>query len=238
MPTVINAAFIGDSHGMIVHAAAAKNEMTFQTEITSASATFRHAYFDTDETGALKFLMEAGRVDPERHTAAKVNYRINKANIMSASFQSLFNAPLPIFSNIGMSARPFALQMTAQKNASLSRKMMKMAVHEYFSDFHAQYVEITKHCPKVACFYSPTRFTDITCDAWKIYDEVVATSLGDLGVDILDLRAVLGDKNLLLQPEYYPTPEDDGVHANDAWGMKIIDAIQTHEYLQDGSNPL
>jgi len=228
MPTVIKAAFVGDSHGMIVQSAAAENGITFQAPITAASAIFAQAKFVREEGDtAADFQMAADRVDLERHSAAKVKHRINKAKAMTAAFQAVFEDPLPVFMNIGTSARPFALKMAAaSKNAPMSRKLMKIAAQEYFADFRAQYAQIVTHCPEVICFYSPTRFTAETRDIWLAYDDMVAAEMGDLGVEMLDLRAELGDDDLLLREEFYPTPEDDGVHAGHAWGMAVTEAIQ------------
>ena len=240
MPTQINAAFVGDSHGMIIQAAAADAGITFKHPITAASAMFAESRFAPDDAGKPTFQPAAGRIDPEVHAANKIAQRLKKAHTLTGAFQSLFANPVHVFANIGTTARTLVQRIvTSQKSngqtgQAMSIKLAKRAAKEFFQDFRQQYAEIALHCPEVIFFYGPTRFTPETRDLWLAYDEAIAAEIAEIAVDMLDLRSTLGDDDLLLLPEYYPEPDDD-VHANAKWGMDVMTAIQAHKSLQTGT---
>lgn len=239
MRTEIDAAFIGDSHGMIVQSAADQNGIFFRLPITAASATFAHARFVENTNDQPEFIVDPERLDPERHPATKIKHREHKASLMAKSFRDLFDAPLPVFANLGTTARPFVQRFTrlqqdsGQPAYSFSRKLVKRAAQEFFTDFRAQYAEIAKYCPDITCFYGPTRFTPETRDLWLTYDDAISTELKSLGIKMMDLRGDLGDETLMLRPEYHAENPEDPVHANAAWGMAVIDAIQRNLATRD-----
>lgn len=228
MPTKIEAAFIGDSHGMIVQAAATDNQITFRHTITSASAMFGGSTLSASPDGTLLLNLAANRIDPEVHSAEKVKQRLKKAKDLARGLENLFEEPVPVYSMVGATARTFALRIvTANSGQKMSRKLAKHAAKEFFTDFRQQYSEIAKHCSEMHVIYGPTRFTPETHDLWLAYDEAISEELAEIGVNTLDLRADLGDETLLLRPEYYPDP-DDFVHANAAWGLAVAQAINQH----------
>jgi hypothetical protein len=233
MPTVIEAALIGDSHTRAIETAADERDITFRRPITAASPMFLNARFETRDDGQIAFIPDAHHFDTTAHPEKKVQNKTAKTRKLSASFNGLFETPLPVFINIGTTAHTFVTRIIAAqdaanlKNAFVSRNLATKAAHEYFSNYKAFYTVITQHCPDVTCFYGPTRFTARTQDLWLSYDEAIASDLTELGVKILDLRADLGDATLALRPEYHVDNAEDQVHANAKWGHAILDAIQS-----------
>jgi len=233
MPTVIEAALIGDSHTRAIEAAATARDITFRRPITAASPMFLNARFETGSDGHIAFVPDAHHFDTTAHPENKVQNKTAKTRKLSASFNGLFADPLPVFINIGTTAHTFVTRITSAqdaanlKNAFTSPKLANRAAREYFQTYRNFYAVIAQHCPDVTCFYGPTRFTPRTQDLWLAYDAAIASDLTDLGVKILDLRADLGDTTLALRPEYHVDNADDQVHPNTNWGHAIVDAIQS-----------
>ena len=237
MPTVIDAALIGDSHCRAIEAAAEAQGVTFRHTITGASPLFLHAAFTTAEDGDLAFSPAPSHFDPATQPEKAITNKRAKTRKLTQGFRALFAEPVPVFITIGTGAHAFVSRITtAQDSARLtdpfvSSRLARKAASEFFADYRALYQVIAQACPQVACLYAPTRFTDRTRDLWLTYDDNLEHEMLELGVEILDMRRTLGDDTLHLRPEYHVDNPDDQVHANPAWGAAVLDAIRAHPFL-------
>lgn len=234
MKTVIEAAFVGDSHGTTVQVAGERNDIVFRYPITAASAMYVGSSLIDDAQGNITFQLQPFRLNEERNGVDRAKHRAHKASQLGNRFKKAFDSSLPIYSNIGMTARNFVLgtmsaaRANGQDAATMSTKIAKASAADFFHGYADLYRFMLARSPRVTAFYGPTRFDPETKHIWMAYDEVVRQTLTGLGVEVIDLRAQFGDEQLQLRPEFGKEPEDDGVHANDAWGLQILDAIQNH----------
>lgn len=241
MPTVIEAALIGDSHCRAIEAAAVAQDVTFRHTITGASPLFLHAAFTTGDDDQLAFTPAPSHFDPATQPEKTITNKIAKTRKLTQGFRALFANPVPVFITIGTGAHAFASRIvTAQDSARLtdpfvSRGLARRAAGEFFTNYRALYQVIADHCPQIACLYAPTRFTDRTRDLWLAYDDNLASEMADIGIEMLDLRSSLGDDSLHLRPEYRVDNPDDQVHANPVWGAAVLDAIRAHPFLHGPS---
>ncbi|RJE81721.1 hypothetical protein [Paracoccus sp. JM45] len=232
MKTVIDAAFVGDSHGTTIQVAGERNEIVFQCPITAASAMYVGSTLADDGEGNITFEMQPFRLDEERNGVARAKHRAHKASQLGTAFKKAFNSNLPVYSNIGMTARNFVLGIVSAANANgqdpanISTKIARAAAEDFFSGYAEFYKFMQARAPRVTAFYGPTRFDPALRHIWMAYDDVVRDTLKGLGVALIDLRAEFGDEQLQLQPQFGREPFDDGVHANDAWGLRILEVIQ------------
>jgi hypothetical protein len=234
MKTVIEAVFVGDSHGTAIQVAGERNDIVFQCPITAASAMYAGSKLVDDGVGNIIFEVQPYRLDEARIGVERVKHRAHKASQLGTRFRQAFDSQLPVYSTIGMTARNFVLGIVSaaaangQDAANISTKIAKAAAEDFFSSHKEFYEFIVARAPKVVAFYGPTRFEANMRHIWMAYDNVVRDTLTGLGVELIDLRAEFGDEQLQLRPEFGREPIDDGVHGNDAWGLRILEVIQQH----------
>ncbi|WP_146612622.1 hypothetical protein [Paracoccus sediminilitoris] len=242
MTTEIDAIFVGDSHGMIMQSAAAAHGIKFKYPVTAASATFGGATMRKSENGGVVFEIAASRLDPDRVKPEKISHRLQKANSIRQKLSVAFKTGLPIYSNIGMTARNFVLGIVTAAKANgedpslLSKKMMRLAAEEYFQQFVSQYDTMKASSPRVTAVFGPTRFEHSSRALWMSYDDTAARMLRERNIDILDLRGDFGNEDLLLREEFYGQP-DDGVHGNDHWGLMTVRKIAEHCQRASSDSP-
>lgn len=233
MPTVIRAVFVGDSHGIIMRSAAENAGITFEHSITSASAMFLGSTLTLQDDNHLRFAIAEFRLDTSRVAPETVAHRLHKASFIEQQFQSAFDTGLPVYSNIGMTARNFVLGIATAAKANgedvstISAKMLRIAAREHFEPYAAMYETMVQKAPRVIAVFGPTRFNEDTKALWMGYDDVAISMLKERGVEVLDLRQAMGDDHMLLRSKFYGDP-DDGVHGGDAWGLAVVHAIQEH----------
>lgn len=234
MTTVIEAAFVGDSHGAIVEQAGRDAGIVFRAPITAASAMFLGSSFVSDEKGGIAFRIDQARLDDARVDPQRAKHRLHKSQLLSSRFQSAFSAGLPAYSNIGMTARNFVLGLAAAAKANrqdagdISGKIARLAAQDYFRGYRDFYAMMLTAVPTVTCVFGPTRFPAALSRIWMAYDDVVVDTMQTLGIEIIDLRAELGDETLQLRPEFGKEPVDDGVHGNALWGRAVVNGIAAH----------
>lgn len=233
MTTMIEAVFVGDSHGMIMQSAAAEDGLRFRHPITAASAMFAGSTLTLDDQDQAVFQIDPGRTDAARIAPEKAAHRLHKGKAIEQLFRKGFATGLPLYSNIGMTARTFVLRIATAAKANgedpsaMSAKLARMAASEFFQPYADIYATMARQAPKVVAVYGPTRFDEATRNLWLAYDDAVRRMLEERGVEVLDLRAQLGDDQLLLRPEFHGDP-DDGVHGGKHWGATVVRAIADH----------
>lgn len=238
MPTVIEAALVGDSHCRAIEEAAAAQDISFRQVITAASPLFHHATFTQDSDGQVCFTPTASHFDATQQPANRIANKRSKAQKLTTAFRKLFANPLPVFISVGTGAHAFVSQITSAQDAAglndpfVSQRLAEKAADAYLTEYRAFYQVIAQYCPQVAFLYAPTRFTPRTRTLWQAHDTALASALSEMGVTALDLRSALGDKTGALRPEYWVENTADQVHANTAWGAEVIAAIRTHPTVQ------
>ncbi|MDN5567770.1 MAG: hypothetical protein L0G27_03300 [Paracoccus sp. (in: a-proteobacteria)] len=234
MKTVIDAAFVGDSHGVIMIKSAEAAQLEFKRAITAAAPNFIGAEFSEAEDGSVHFQISQFRKDDQFFGEERTQRFARKAAKLDVLFRQTFNLRLPIYANVGMTAVHFVRDLTAaaqangQDAALMSAKIARAAAQDYVDGYLQFYATLAKMAPKVVCLFGPTRFQPEHRHIWMAYDDVMSAGLTGLGIAILDLRQQFGDDQLLLDRRYYKDPGDDLVHANADWGLESVQAIQTH----------
>lgn len=133
MTTVIESAFAGDSHGMIMADAGEKAGISFRKTITAAAANFMGASLIGQDDGRIEFQMDDFRKDAEFFGQEKTERFARKAARLGVLFDQAVQQELPFFSNIGMTAIHFVRDMTAAAQANgedaalMSAKMARFA---------------------------------------------------------------------------------------------------------------
>jgi len=233
MPKIIDAVFVGDSHGIIMQTAAETADIRFSHPITAASAMFAGSSLSTDDTGKVEFQIDQLRLTRQEIDEKKAKHRQTKAKKITNSFRAAFDSGLPVYANIGMTARTFvsgvahAAKANKEDISLISKKLARLSAKSFFTEYAAFYKELRERSPSVTVVFGPTRFVEQNKTLWLAYDEMVVKTMEELDIEVLDLRAELGDENMLLRSEYYKEP-DDQVHGNDVWGLAVIDKIIAH----------
>ncbi|MDO5648009.1 hypothetical protein [Paracoccus sp. (in: a-proteobacteria)] len=219
--------------------AAFRHNICFEMLECRASPVFLNASLEYDPGGLHVFNISPEYLDAGTYGEHKVRKRINRQGIITKAIRKASATRLPVYTNIGMTATHFSRQLAVAASANgedpslLSSRSIKAAAQEYTRKYADFYSSLVRMFPCVVAFYGPTRFEDHTKKAWLIYDDVMRRIMDELGVHLIDLREQLGQDGLLLAPEYNKEPDDDGVHANDSWGLfvanKIVEDIRRRE---------
>lgn len=232
MKTVIEAALVGDSHAAIMINSAEDAGLQFKCPIAAASPNFVGAGFITDAEGGVHFRISEFRRDEAFFGSEKTERFARKAAKLDVLFRLAFNWKLPVYANVGMTAVHFvndlmaAAEANGQDGALISAKIARATAEDYIADYLHFYETLVRHAPSVTCFFGPTRFRPENRHIWMAYDQVMAGHLADMGIRILDLRSAFGGDDLLLDRRYHKESGDDLVHANDQWGLEVVQAIR------------
>ncbi|RJE81580.1 hypothetical protein [Paracoccus sp. JM45] len=233
MTKILEAAIIGDSHAKVIALAAEESGILFRKVMTASFQNYVDATLEYSAADGLKFQMsEFNRQKDLRADETKNNRVAHRAKNLTTTLNQIVNLKLPVYVNVGMTAVYFvrSLIVAAKENGQdpglISRKVAQAAAEEHFESYARFYESLVQHVPDVTCFYGPTRFTPDMRHVWLAYDDVAAKRLSQIGIEIIDLRAKLGDDGLLLDPRYYRTTDDDQVHGNADWGLSVINGIQ------------
>lgn len=232
MTTVIDAALVGDSHASVMIKSGEAAGLEFKRAIAAASPNFVGAEFVTGQDGRVDFQLSQLRRDDGFYGADRTERFARKAAKLNVLFRQAFALKLPIYANVGMTAIHFvrdimtAAQANGQDGTLISAKIARATAEDYIADYLRFYQTLVRMAPSVTCVFGPTRFLPENRHIWMAYDGVISERLTGMGIRILDLRGRFGDDRMLLDPRYYKSPNDDLVHANDQWGLEMIEAIR------------
>ncbi|WP_378946201.1 hypothetical protein [Paracoccus sp. R86501] len=233
MKTVIEAALVGDSHASVMIKSGEAKGLEFKRAIAAAAPNFIGAEFTTDDDGKTRFQISQQRRDDTVFGADRTERFARKAAKLDVLFRQAFDLNLPIYANVGMTAIHFvrdvttAAQANGQDGTLISARIARAAAEDYIAGYLRFYRTLVHKAPMVTCVFGPTRFLPENRHIWMAHDRVISEHLTGMGIRILDLREQFGDDQLLLDRRYYKDPGDDLVHANDQWGLEVIEAIRT-----------
>ncbi|WP_108503140.1 hypothetical protein [Paracoccus indicus] len=232
MKTVIEAALVGDSHASVMIKSGEARGLEFRRAIAAAAPNFIGAEFTTAQDGRTRFQISSLRQDEALFGAERTERFARKAAKLDVLFRQAFDLRLPIYANVGMTAIHFvrdlttAAQANGQDGTLISARIARAAARDYIAGYLRFYGTLVRMAPQVTCVFGPTRFLPENRHIWMAYDQVMAGHLADMGIRILDLRSAFGGDDLLLDRRYYKDPGDDLVHANDRWGLEVVQAIR------------
>ncbi len=234
MMTVIDATLLGDSHAMVIDAAAAHSERTFQHRFLEPFATYIGAKLVRNNSGQVDWVFGDAVKDFGDKAAERLRRKNEKAGSLSRRMEKVVASGLPVYSTLGVTAFAFVRSMAAaaRKNREdvslIQAKIARAAAARHFDDYAEFYQSLRDLGLSVTCTFPPTRFTPETRKIWMAYDQVVAERLELMGIDMIDMRADVGGEDLLLNPIYNAEDPEDTVHANELWGSKMLEGILKH----------
>lgn len=234
--TLISAAFVGDSHGVVVIQAARARNFSFRRVIRATAPVYVNARLHEQGDGSVRFETKHNRINEDFANSEKYTKSKREENL-SVYFNRAIKENLDFYSTVGMATFRFVRYINAISSnddgntAPITRKILKMAAYEHFDQYVGFYQDLISRAPRVTCIFGPTRYTPENRDIWMAYEDAAQDRLQEIGVEVLDLRARFGDGDLLLSNRYIKD-DDDTVHANLTWGAEVFEEIKKHHSMK------
>lgn len=232
MKKILNMAFVGDSNGITIIQGGEAQGFSFRYAIRAAAPNFVNARLLAEKNGLASFVMpEIGRAKPNVSREDQISERQARATRMSVQFNQAFERKIPFYSTVGTATFRFIrhVEVLAREDgveiSSISKKILKIAADSHIDQYIGFYKDLIERTPKVTVVFGPTRYDNANRDAWLIYEDRMADRLGEIGVDVLDIRGKFGGEDLAIRDEFLKS-DDDGVHANLEWGKGVFNEIR------------
>lgn len=232
MKETVEAAFVGDSHGVTIIQGGEAQGFKFRCAIRAAAPNFVNSRLFVKENGLSEFVMpETSRVKPNLSYEDQLSERQARAKRMSIQFNQAFERGIPFYSTVGTATFRFIRYVEALAHEdgveifSIPKKLLTIAANEHANQYTGFYEDLLKKSPKVTVVFGPTRYNDANHDAWLIYEDVIADRLNQIGVNVLDVRRKFGAETLAIRNDFLKK-DDDGVHANLEWGIGVFNEIK------------